>query len=246
MANTNKKFARSLGRLDRAVELTLRLIEQTGSKSGRVDALCDRLRRAQSELDAHRKSQPLDKRLAQQQGDQIVNDLVELLAAVDADKKNRGWTFTQSLSFKKIKMKTGQTIRMLRTARKISQGSLAEQLSVTPGYLSLVEQDKREPSLGFLNRVGEYFDVPVGFLLIDGTNSGGSNRKHKKLVDEIRRAVFDYVISRPKQERQNKTRSTKKWVEPRRTSRAFLQLLSLNLRGFPENRNHCIIAMSAG
>jgi hypothetical protein len=90
MANSTKKFARSLGRLDRAVELTLRLIEQTGSISGRVSALCDRLRRAQSELDAHRKSQPLDKRLAQQQGDQIVNDLVELLTAADADKKNRG------------------------------------------------------------------------------------------------------------------------------------------------------------
>ena len=99
---------------------------------------------------------------------------------------------------------------MLRTARKVSQGSLAHQLSVTPGYLSLVEQDKREPSLGFLNRVGEYFDVPVGFLLIDGTNSGHINRKHRRLVDEIRRAVLDYVISRPEQERQSKTRSTKR------------------------------------
>jgi hypothetical protein len=90
MANSNKKFTRSLGRLDRAVELTIRLIEQTGCKSGRVSALCDRLRRAQSALDAHRKSQPLDKRSAQQQGDQIMSDLVELLTAVDADKKNRG------------------------------------------------------------------------------------------------------------------------------------------------------------
>jgi transcriptional regulator with XRE-family HTH domain len=107
-------------------------------------------------------------------------------------------------------MKIGQTIRILRTAQRISQGALAHQLSVTPGYLSLVEQDKREPSLGFLNRVGEYFDVPVGFLLIDGTKSGHTNPKHKRLVDEIRRAVLDYVISRPEQKRQSKSRSTKK------------------------------------
>ena len=90
MANSNKKFARSLGRLDRAVELTLRLIEQTGCISDRVSALCDRLRRAQFELDVHRKSQPLDKRLAKQQGDQVVIDLVELLTAVEEYNKNRG------------------------------------------------------------------------------------------------------------------------------------------------------------
>lgn len=107
-------------------------------------------------------------------------------------------------------MKIGQTIRILRTAQKISQGWLAHQLSVTPGYLSLVEQDKREPSLSFLNRVGEYFDVPVGFLLIDGMNSVQTNPKHRRLVEEIRRAVLDYVISRPEQERQSKAKSTKR------------------------------------
>ena len=90
MANSNfKKFARSLDRLDRAVELTIRLVEQTGSISGRVSALCDRLRRAQSKLDVDRKSQPLDKRLARHQGDQILENLVELLAALDAEEKNR-------------------------------------------------------------------------------------------------------------------------------------------------------------
>jgi transcriptional regulator with XRE-family HTH domain len=107
-------------------------------------------------------------------------------------------------------MKIGQTIRIFRTARGISQGALAYRLSVTAGYLSLVEQDKREPSLRFLNRVGEYFDVPVGFLLIDGTNSGHTNPKHKRLVDEIKLAVLDYVISRPAQERQSKPGAAKK------------------------------------
>lgn len=107
-------------------------------------------------------------------------------------------------------MKIGQTIRILRTARRTSQGALAQQLSVTPGYLSLVEQDKREPSLSFLNRVGSYFNVPVGFLLIDGTGSMHTNPKYRRLIDEIKRAVLDYIISRPEPERQTKSRTTKK------------------------------------
>ncbi len=91
MANSNsKEFARSLAQLDRAVELTIRLIDQTGCKSGRVSALCERLRRGQSKLDAHRKSQPLEKRAALQQGDQILTDLVELLTIVDSNEIKRG------------------------------------------------------------------------------------------------------------------------------------------------------------
>jgi transcriptional regulator with XRE-family HTH domain len=107
-------------------------------------------------------------------------------------------------------MKIGHTIRILRTARGISQGALAHRLNVTAGYLSLVEQDKREPSLSFLNRVGKFFDVPVGFLLIDETNPGRTNPKYKRLVDEIKLAVLDYVISRPLRGRQSKRKVAKK------------------------------------
>jgi hypothetical protein len=84
-----RKSARSLDRLNRAIELTIRMIEQAGIKSGRVSALYERLRRAQSEMDAHRKRRPLDKRTARQQGDQILEMIVELLAVVTADEKKR-------------------------------------------------------------------------------------------------------------------------------------------------------------
>lgn len=90
MAKSNsKEFARSLGRLDRAVELTIRLVEQTGCKSGRVSVLCERLRRAQLELNVHRKSQPLEKRKAWLLGDEILQNLVELLTVVDPVEKKR-------------------------------------------------------------------------------------------------------------------------------------------------------------
>ncbi|MGH9680523.1 MAG: helix-turn-helix domain-containing protein [Candidatus Acidiferrales bacterium] len=93
-------------------------------------------------------------------------------------------------------MGIGHTIRMLRTARKVSQGDLARILEVTPGYLSLVEQDKREPSLGLLNRVGEYFGVPVGFLLLGAANQHAVP-EYQRLINEIKHAMVDYMVSRP-------------------------------------------------
>jgi hypothetical protein len=90
MATPDKKSTRSLDRLDRPVELTIRMIERAGYRSARVSALCERLRRAQANLDAHRKAEPLDKRAARQQGDQILEALIELLAVVETIEKNRG------------------------------------------------------------------------------------------------------------------------------------------------------------
>ena len=94
-------------------------------------------------------------------------------------------------------MKIGQTIRVLRTARGTSQGALARYLKVTPGYLSLVEQDKREPSLGVLKRVAKYFEIPVGFLMLGETSLNSISSDHRRLIREMRHSMLEYVISRP-------------------------------------------------
>jgi transcriptional regulator with XRE-family HTH domain len=106
-------------------------------------------------------------------------------------------------------MNIGHTIRMLRTAKKVSQGNLAHELDVTAGYLSLVEQDKREPSLGFLNRVGEYFELPVGFLLLGGKNVQHVDPEYQRLINEIQHAMLNFIVARPAREK-GKTRSTVK------------------------------------
>ncbi len=107
-------------------------------------------------------------------------------------------------------MKTGHTIRLLRTAKKVSQGNLARHLDVTPGYLSLVEQDKREPSLGFLHRVGKYFELPVGFLLLGNTSGEYAVPEHQELIKEIKRAMFDFIVARPDGKKRENRRAGKK------------------------------------
>lgn len=62
-------------------------------------------------------------------------------------------------------MKIGQTLKLLRIAAKLKQAALANTLGVTANYLSLVENDHREPSLSFLKKVAEVLDVPLGYLL---------------------------------------------------------------------------------
>ena len=62
-------------------------------------------------------------------------------------------------------MNIGSTLKLLRTASNLKQSSLANELDVTPNYLSLVENEKREPSLTFLKKFSKKLDVPLGYLL---------------------------------------------------------------------------------
>lgn len=94
----------------------------------------------------------------------------------------------------------GKTIRILRVTRDLSQGKVARKLGVTPGYLSLVEKDRREPSLGFLRKTASYFNVPLAFLLLDEGDAAGFNAKQRALLREIRHTLLDYIVSRDSSE----------------------------------------------
>lgn len=61
----------------------------------------------------------------------------------------------------------GKTIKFLRIAKGIKQSELAERLNVSTNYISLVENDKREPSLSLIKELANIFDIPVGLIFFD-------------------------------------------------------------------------------
>ncbi len=50
-------------------------------------------------------------------------------------------------------MSVGRAVKFARVAAGIKQKDLAGRLDVSPNYLSLVENDKRDPSISFLRNV---------------------------------------------------------------------------------------------
>jgi hypothetical protein len=87
---SRRELTRSLNLLGRAIELILRLGELAGRNNGRVSVLREKLKRAQAELDAHRESQPLDKRRVRHKSDQVLGLAIEyLIALLTADRGRR-------------------------------------------------------------------------------------------------------------------------------------------------------------
>lgn len=61
-------------------------------------------------------------------------------------------------------MNVGQAIRLCRTRRGASQGAVARQASCSVSYLSMLENNRRDPTLSTLTRVAHALQIPVGLL----------------------------------------------------------------------------------
>ena len=58
----------------------------------------------------------------------------------------------------------GDKLRLLRTARNMSQEQLAGRLSVTKSMISAYENSVRLPSYGVLTKIALFFNVSIDYL----------------------------------------------------------------------------------
>lgn len=62
-------------------------------------------------------------------------------------------------------MKIGKTIKMCRTLKNMNQNKLAERAKISDSYLSLIEQDKRDPNLSVIENIADALDIPISILI---------------------------------------------------------------------------------
>jgi transcriptional regulator with XRE-family HTH domain len=71
-------------------------------------------------------------------------------------------------------MSLGRNIRLVRTARGLALSELAGEAGISSSYLSLIESDRRHPSLRVLRLLAERLRVPTSVLLWETGPSEGS------------------------------------------------------------------------
>jgi transcriptional regulator with XRE-family HTH domain len=84
----------------------------------------------------------------------------------------------------------GSAIRIVRQAKGMKLGSLAEAAGLSAPFLSLVESGARDPSLAALRRISESLSIPVEALMVLAQPPNGmlntTNAKAKRLAESIR------------------------------------------------------------
>ena len=62
-------------------------------------------------------------------------------------------------------MKFGPTIKNLRSRQSINQQVLADRIGVTQTYLSLLESDRKTPSINLINSLSKELKIPASILV---------------------------------------------------------------------------------
>ena len=63
-------------------------------------------------------------------------------------------------------MDVGSAIRLCRKRRGVSQTDVATRAECSVSYLSMLENNKRDPTLSMVTKIAEALRVPVGVLFV--------------------------------------------------------------------------------
>jgi transcriptional regulator with XRE-family HTH domain len=80
-------------------------------------------------------------------------------------------------------MHYGKAIRIVRTAYGLSKAELADRLSIGASHLSLIEAEKRKPSLDVLDEISTVLHIPPHLLTLLASDPG--NLKDPKNAEQI-------------------------------------------------------------
>lgn len=93
-------------------------------------------------------------------------------------------------------MNIGQAIKMCRTRRGVSQAALANRARCSVSYLSMLENNQRDPTLSTLTNVAQALNVPIGILFFLASEHGELSGMDKELAGELARTALE-LLSEP-------------------------------------------------
>ena len=92
-------------------------------------------------------------------------------------------------------MNVGHAIRLCRTQRKASQTDVAQKASCSVSYLSMLENNKRDPTLSMITKIAEALHVPVGALFVMASEEKELGNIDSRLAGRLQRAAMSSILS---------------------------------------------------
>jgi transcriptional regulator with XRE-family HTH domain len=85
----------------------------------------------------------------------------------------------------------GEILRMIREARNEKLTDIAKKAGVSPPFLSLVEQGRRQPSLEVLNELAIALKVPLESIILASQQANGtmqsSDDQTRRIVESVKK-----------------------------------------------------------
>jgi transcriptional regulator with XRE-family HTH domain len=76
-------------------------------------------------------------------------------------------------------MDIGAAIRVARTRRGLKQTDVASRMGVSATYISLLENNQRDPSIGLLKRLADVLYVPLPILFMIAEDMSNTEKRRR-------------------------------------------------------------------
>ncbi|WP_081066836.1 helix-turn-helix domain-containing protein [Burkholderia cepacia] len=87
-------------------------------------------------------------------------------------------------------MNVGYAIRLCRGRRGVSQTDVAQRANCSVSYLSMLENNKRDPTLSTIMKIAEALQVPVGVMFFLASEKEELGQIDEDTVKAIERAAL--------------------------------------------------------
>lgn len=94
-------------------------------------------------------------------------------------------------------MNYGKAIRIARSIADISQGELAERSGLDRSYLSLIESEKRKPTIETLQNVSKALEIPFHLLTLLATEKEDTKRINEEQVLGLAKQLTHLLLETP-------------------------------------------------
>ncbi len=85
----------------------------------------------------------------------------------------------------------GKGIKFVRTAAGERQGAMAQALGISQNYLSLLENNRAEPSVALIRKVSKVYGVPASFLLWEESHEQSADPAVSERVSRIESLIHE-------------------------------------------------------
>lgn len=92
-------------------------------------------------------------------------------------------------------MNLGIAIKFCRQQRDLTQPELAMRAEISPSYLSVLEQGKRDPSFSTLQKVARALNVPLSLLVFVATDPSEIQGLPPEISEKLAAATLNLLMA---------------------------------------------------
>lgn len=97
-------------------------------------------------------------------------------------------------------MNLGKAIKTTRTARGLTQQELAQRANLSVSYLSLLEKNKRDPSLSSIESIALALNIPMSIMMFLAADRRELDMIDKGFVEKMSYAIYELVHANQEQQ----------------------------------------------